>query len=216
MERCETGSGKNCYPDWKRAISGLRGANPPPVPGSPALIIVDMQSYFLEQEGPAYLGAEEIIPNVQRLLDAFSDLKFSIFATRNSSPEFDGPIEKWWGTRLEPDDRWARLDPRITYPANTVILNKHLYGTFSSTNIDARLKKAECDSIIVCGVMTHLCCETTAREGFQHGYDVYFMADANATSSHEIHRSTLVALAHGFAYVLDTEEMINLLEGGNG
>ncbi len=201
--------------DWRKAIEGLLGSRKPPQPENPALIVVDMQRYFLEISAPAYLGAEEIIPNVQRLLDAFADAKFPIFATKYFSPESDGPIEKWWSTRLEPDDRWAELDPRIRYPEEAVILDKHLYGTFS-TDIDARLKEAGCDSVIVCGVMTHLCCETTAREAFQHGYNVYFMADANATSTRDLHVSTLRALAHGFAYVLGTEEMVKLLEGGNG
>ncbi len=157
-----------------------------------------------------------MIPNVQGLVDAFACAKSPIFATRYSSAESDGPVEEWWNVRLEPGDRWAELDPRLRFPANMVILDKHLYGTFSSTNIDARLKEAGCDSIIICGVMTHLCCETTAREAFQHGYDVYFMADGNATYNDDVHISTLVALAHGFSYVLDTEEMIKLLGGENG
>lgn len=201
--------------DWRKAIEGLLGSRKPPQPNMPALIVVDMQRYFLERGAPAYLGAEEIIPNVQRLLDAFADANFPIFATRYSSTEADGPVEKWWGVRLEPDDRWAELDPRIRYPESTANLDKHLYGTFT-TDIAARLKEAGCESVIVCGVMTHLCCETTAREAFQHGYNVYFIADANATSTHDLHIAALITLAHGFAYVLGTEEMLKLLEEENG
>jgi bifunctional isochorismate lyase/aryl carrier protein len=208
-------SGVDSIPGWRKAIAGLRGSSPAPVPQSPALIVVDMQRYFLEKGAPAYLGAEEIIPNVQRLVEAFASLRFPIFATRYFSTPSDGPIERWWGTRLEPDDPWSELDPRLAYPKPAVVLDKHLYGAFS-TDIDARLRQTSCDSVVVCGVMTHLCCETTAREAFQHGYDVYFVADANATSRQETHISTLRALAHGFAHVLGTKEMVELLGGERG
>jgi bifunctional isochorismate lyase/aryl carrier protein len=202
--------------DWRKVTEGLLGSRDPPAPARPALIVVDMQRYFLEQGAPAYLGAEGILPQVQRLLDAFEKYRLPIFATRYSSGESDGPVEKWWNVRLERDDKWAVLDPRITYPASTVVLDKNMYGSFSSTDIDARLKTAGCDSVFVCGVMTHLCCETTAREAFHLGYDVYFVADANATSTIEMHLSTLRVLAHGFAYVVSAEHVFDLLEGTDG
>jgi isochorismate hydrolase len=118
--------------------------------------------------------------------------------------------------RLEPVEKWAELDPRIIFPKGAQILDKSLYGTFASTDIDARLNKAGCDSVVICGVMTHLCCETTAREAFHHGYDVFFVADANATSSEKLHLGTLSALAHGFAYIVSADEIIELLGGKNG
>jgi isochorismate hydrolase len=193
---------------WRGAVEGLLGSREPPEPAKPALIVVDMQRYFLEEGAPAHLGAERIIPKVQELVGAFTNAGFPIYVTRYSSAEIDGPVENWWGVRLEPDDRWAELDPRIVYPDDAVVLDKHMYGTFSSTDIDARLRRSGCDSVVVCGVMTHLCCETTAREAFLHGYVVFLVADANATSTEELHLSTLRALAHGFAYIVSTDEMI--------
>jgi nicotinamidase-related amidase len=148
-------------------------------------------------------------------VNAFAKTGFPMFVTRYSSTETDGPVERWWGVRLEHDDEWAALDQRIEYPEVSVVLDKNLYGTFSSTDIDARLRELGCDSVVVCGVMTHLCCETTAREAFHHGYDVYFVADANATSTDELHTATLRALAHGFANIVTVDEMISMLEGLN-
>ncbi|KYK30074.1 MAG: hypothetical protein AYK23_04725 [Candidatus Proteinoplasmatales archaeon SG8-5] len=198
--------------EWQGVIEGLLGSRDPPVPKKPALIVVDMQRYFLEEGAPAYLGAEQIIPNVQHLADAFKNAGLPTYITRYSSAKTDGPVERWWGVRLESDDRWAELDPRIDYPDNAVVLDKSLYGTFSSTDIDTRLKREGCGSVVVCGVMTHLCCETTAREAFHHGYGVYFVADANATSALDLHLSALRALAHGFAYILSTDDMVRILE----
>lgn len=201
---------------WRRAIAGRLGSRSPPRPEKPALVVVDMQRYFLEESAPAYLGVKGIIPNVQLLVNAFESAGLPIFVTRYCSAEVDGPVEKWWNVRLEPGEIWAELDPRIAYPESATILEKHLYGTFASTDIDARLKKKGCDSVVICGVMTHLCCETTAREAFHHGYGVLFVADANATSSDEMHISTLRALAHGFAHIVSADEITKLLGENDG
>jgi len=59
----------------------------------------------------------------------------------------------------------------------------------------------------VAGVMTNLCCETTAREAFVRGFRVFFSVDATATSSVDLHEATLKNLAYGFAYFLDCERL---------
>ena len=47
--------------------------------------------------------------------------------------------------------------------------------------------------------MTHLCCETTARSAFVHGYEVFFLVDGTATYNQDFHRASLMNLAHGVA-----------------
>ena len=202
---------------WRKAIEGLRGSGVPPTPESPALMVVDMQRYFLEEGAPAFLPtALPLIPRVNRLIQAFDELGSPIFATRYASSQQTDPIVRWWGTRLEPTDPYAEIDPRIVLPEGTPVLEKHLYGTFHSTDVHSRLRERNVRSVVICGVMTDLCCETTAREAFQHGYSVYFMADGSASSDASLHHSALATLAHGFAHVLSVKEMVQLLEGGDG
>lgn len=61
--------------------------------------------------------------------------------------------------------------------------------------------------VIVSGVMTNLCCETTAREAFVRGFRVFFSTDATATSSAELHDATLKNLAYGFTYLVDCKRI---------
>lgn len=61
--------------------------------------------------------------------------------------------------------------------------------------------------VIVTGVMTNLCCETTAREAFVKGFRVFFSTDATATSSLELHDASLKNMAYGFAYLVDSERI---------
>lgn len=63
------------------------------------------------------------------------------------------------------------------------------------------------------GVMTNLCCETTAREAFVKGFRVFFSTDATATLDLELHEATLKNLAYGFAYLVDCDRLQDGLLG---
>ncbi len=200
-------------PEWKYALQGLRGMNPPPTPKKPALLVIDMQRYFCDPGAPAYgRDFELVMEPVQSLIDAFGKLELPVFATKYHSKDGTDPTVRWWGTTLEHDSPWTEIDPRIKLPDGTQVLGKHLYGTFSATDLDKRLRKLGCDSVVICGVMTDLCCETSAREAFQLGYTVYFVGDATATSDLMLHLSALATLAHGFAYIVTVDDMLELLE----
>ena len=63
------------------------------------------------------------------------------------------------------------------------------------------------EEVIVTGVMTNLCCDTTAREAFIRGFRVFFSTYATATSDLELHEATLKNLAYGFAYFVDCKRL---------
>lgn len=217
MKQKAEGAGTDKNFAWQRAITGLRGSRPPPIPQKPALLVIDMQRYFIDDEAPAYIQfSENLLPGIQALINIFEEARLPIFATKYASSKEEDPVVKWWGTRLESSSKWAELDPRLRLPKNAVILEKHLYGTFSSTDLDKRLKKAGIDSVVICGVLTDLCCETTAREAFQLGYDVYFLADGTATIDENLHLGALATLAHGFAYIITMSKMLGLMEARHG
>ena len=67
--------------------------------------------------------------------------------------------------------------------------------------------------VIVTGVMTNLCCETTARDAFIRGFRVFFSTDATATINAELHEATLKNMAYGFAYLLDCQRLQDGLSG---
>ena len=199
--------------DWKSELNGLRGLRKPELPKKPALMVIDMQRYFCEPGAPAYNPRHEaIIPRIQSLIELFGRKNWPVFATRYYSSSHNDPVVRWWGTELARDSQWFGLDKRLGLE-RAAILDKDLYGTFSSTDIDTELRARNCDTVVICGVMTDLCCETTAREAFQEGYNVIFSADGTATSSDLLQLGTLAGLAHGFAYIMDIDEILELLEG---
>ncbi len=87
------------------------------------------------------------------------------------------------------------------------ILDKNRYSAFFGTDLDKRLRVEGVEDLLICGVMTNCCCETTARDAFVRDYRVFFVADATATANEELHLSSLKNLAYGFAYIVNTKHI---------
>ena len=68
------------------------------------------------------------------------------------------------------------------------------------------------EQVVVTGVLTHMCCETTARSAFCRGFEVYVGADATASSSEERHLQSLLAMADSVAVILGSEEILERCE----
>ena len=75
------------------------------------------------------------------------------------------------------------------------------------------LQRKKVKQVVITGVLTHLCCETTARSAFMRGFEVFFTIDATATYNKDFHISTLLNLSHGFALPVLTQEVLHLLNG---
>lgn len=87
------------------------------------------------------------------------------------------------------------------------MVEKNTYSAFGKTDLEERLVDLGVKEVIVSGVMTNLCCETTAREAFVRGFRVFFSADATATVNEELHEATLKNMAYGFAYLVDCQRL---------
>lgn len=91
---------------------------------------------------------------------------------------------------------------------NRTVIDKNQYSAFFKTNLDEILKANHIEDVIITGVMTNCCCETTAREAFMYGYRVFFINDATSTFNEELHLATLKNLSFGFARVQNTQNLI--------
>jgi isochorismate hydrolase len=67
------------------------------------------------------------------------------------------------------------------------------------------------EDLILTGVMTNMCCESTARDAYFRDYRVFFPADATAATTEEMHRASLINLAYGFASITTTEKLLDQL-----
>ncbi|MDD5094875.1 MAG: isochorismatase family protein [Dehalococcoidia bacterium] len=179
-------------------------------PKRSALLVIDMQRYFVDESSGAYLSASAaIIPGILRVIDCFSHAGSPIFFTRHLNTDVNaGMMSSWWhGDLIRPEDPLSEISPRFDVSKGTVI-EKSRYDAFYQTQLGEILHGQNINQVIICGVMTHLCCETTARSAFMRGFEVFFAVDGTATQNEAFHRAALLNLAHGFAVPVLIEEIV--------
>lgn len=178
-------------------------------PGATALLVIDMQGYFIDPLSHAHLpGAGHIIPGIQALADAFAEAGLPVVYTRHLNTQDDaGSLGLWWADLIRVEDPLSEISPELDTSLGTVI-EKNQYDAFHGTGLEEALRKRGVTRVVVTGVATHLCCETTARSAFVRGFEVTFPADGTATYDEEHHVATLLNLAHGFATVVSVEDLL--------
>ncbi|XP_016460046.1 nicotinamidase 2 [Nicotiana tabacum] len=174
-----------------------------PDPKSAVLLVIDMQNYF-------YSMAKPILPAINTTIDLCRQASVPVIFTRHrhKSPDDYGMLYEWWnGDIIKDGTVEAELIPELDRRESDLVVEKHTYSAFIDTNLEEKLLEMGKKEVIVSGVMTNLCCETTAREAFVRGFRVFFSTDATATSSAELHDATLKNLAYGFTYLVDCKRI---------
>jgi len=189
----------------------------PFVPGQSALLVLDMQRYFLENSSHAYVpSAQAIIPGIGELIQEYTMRSLPIIFTRHvNSAQNAKLMVKWWKESIHEANPLSEIIEEL-HVSNGIVLTKSQYDAFYDTSLEDILKKNRVNQVVICGVMTHLCCETTARSAFMRGFEVFFTVDGTATYNENFHLATLLNLSHGFATAaLVSELLTSLRNDGN-
>ncbi len=176
---------------------------------SVALLVLDMQCYFLERVSHAFIpSAEAIVPNIKKLQECFLERGGRVFQTRHvNTMENAGGMNRWWRELLTASNGLCEVIGDIT-DDRVKCLDKSQYDAFFKTNLETELKTLGIHQVVITGVMTHLCCESTARSAFMRGFEVFFVVDATATYNLQFHRASLLTLSHGFVVPVLTGEIV--------
>ena len=177
-----------------------------------ALLVLDMQSYFLEPGSHAFVpSAQAILPGILSLIEGFSNQKLPvIFSQHVNTPENAGSMGTWWADLIQVGDPSSAIIPQLKEKVK-LLIQKNQYDAFFQTTLNSLLHHNRVSQVVICGVMTHLCCETTARSAFMHGFEVFFPVDGSATYNLAFHQAALLNLAHGFATITTVAEILKLL-----
>ncbi len=182
-----------------------------------ALLIIDMQEYFLNPSSHAYLpAAEAIIDPIKKLQQEFEKRENPVFFTRYGlDPETSKTsiMHRWWKGSLSTEDPMFAISSKFEVKEEFVY-EKDTYDTFLGTNLAFLLDKMGYTSLVITGVTTHLCCENTARSAFNYGFEVYLPVDCMASYTEELHLSTLKAASHGFGIPITSNEILELMNDG--
>ncbi len=182
-----------------------------------ALLVVDMQNAFLHPDGPTYMPAgAAIVDAVAAVANAFRAAGRPVLYTRHAEDPAGGNagmMAFWWEGSSPREGTWeAEIFEGLAPRPGDVVIPKIRYNAFVATDLELRLREAGVKDLAITGVMTNLCCESTARDAFMRDFRVFFAADGTAAPSLEFHRSSLLNLAYGFAYVLTCDELVAMVK----
>ncbi len=183
-------------------------------PAKAALLAIDMQEYFLRPESHAFLPAAPVIlANVLALAEGCEQAGRPVLLTRHANtPANSRQMARWWREILTADHPLGAIAPGLARPGRAVI-DKSQYDAFIATDLEERLRAAGVEQLVIAGVATHLCCESTARSAFARGFAVFMALDATATWNRRLHMASLRSLAHACAVPLRTTDLLAALAG---
>jgi isochorismate hydrolase len=175
-----------------------------PERGRTTVILIDLQEYFRGIINP-------ILDNIVRLISVTREKNVPlVFTQHGHDPRSDhGMIGQWWTDLIIEGSDDARLIPELRVRKEDHIILKNTYSAFHETDLEEKLRSLKVTDLVIGGVMTNLCCETTARDAFVRNFRVFFLADGTSTISEDLHLATLKNLAYGFATLLSCNHFID-------
>lgn len=197
-------------------------------PGRAAVVTVDVQNDFCHPKG--FLGQrgapmhliESMLPRLARFLDearaqsipvihvishhdeqyaspvvTAQKLRHGLPMELDGRPLKDAPycLKGTWGAEL------AGIDAR---PGEEIVI-KHRYSGFHNTNLDLVLRSRGIQTVILTGVATNACVESTGRDVYMHDYYLVFVSDGTATTSQAAHDGTLANIDQFFGEVASAD-----------
>ena len=172
---------------------------------------MDMNAYFATPAGRSYLPmTEQIIPNLKLLIDYWRTVGAAVIFTRHGHEgEHDlGMLGRFFSDYIRVDEPESEIIPELSPRNHETVIRKKTYDAFLGTPLNSTLEERGIDQVLVTGVLTHMCCETTARSAFCRGFEVYVAVDAMASSSEERHLGSLLSMADSVAVMMSTAEIL--------
>jgi biuret amidohydrolase len=198
--------------EWLERISPFNTHEMKLNPDKAALLVIDMQTFFLDPLSPSYTcGGPAILPHVKKLIYAFREVSIPIIYTRHvHHPEMldAGIMGWWWKGMCKEGSPESEVHPAIQPTAGEKVILKHRYSAFYNTDLETVLRVLKVEDLVISGVMTNMCCESTARDAYFRDYRVFFLADGTGSINEEMQVASLLNLAFGFAWITRIDEIL--------
>lgn len=174
-----------------------------------ALIVIDMQNEFVT-------AAKPILNEVNATIISARRAGIPVIFSQHGHPDPENDektsvLVRWWsagGSIRKGSHEWELLSD-LNVASNEIILDeKQTYDAFYRTRLKSILDEHNVDTVIIAGVLTQFCCETTARSAFVQNYDVIFLSDGTGPPC----EGTIETIAFGFGKVITCAEMRDKLD----
>jgi bifunctional isochorismate lyase/aryl carrier protein len=182
-------------------------------PARAALLIHDMQEYFLNFWGENSAMMETVVANIKALRDFAKKHNIPVYYTaqpKEQSDEDRALLNDMWGPGLTRSPEQQRVIAALAPDEADTVLVKWRYSAFHRSPLEELLKETGRNQLIITGVYAHIGCMTTATDAFMRDIKPFFVADALADFSREEHLMSLKYVAGRSGRVVMTEELLPL------
>jgi len=191
-------------------------------PKNAALVVVDVQNDFVSPNGSAGKRGEDvsaamaIMSPLSRLINEARRVGLTIVYIRTTHSEWtDTPswiyrTSQKGGLSTCREGTWGAefYDGIAPLPTERVVV-KHRYSAFINTDLNTVLKARNIQSVLVCGVATNVCVETTARDAYMFDYYVTMIDDCSAAYEAKLHLGTLENMRRHFGLVVSSKDIVD-------
>lgn len=180
--------------------------------GRSALLIHDMQRYFLAPFEPGALEAP--IANIARLAAHCRAQGAPIFYTAQTGDQDRrdrGLQADLWGPGMRAIPEHEAIVEALAPQESDFVLVKHRYSAFQRSNLENLMRARGRDQLLICGVYGHIGCMLTAAEAFQRDIEPFFVADGIGDFSRERHDSAVAYVADRCGVALSTAQALEAL-----
>jgi ureidoacrylate peracid hydrolase len=199
-------------------------------PRQTALVVVDMQNYFVKQGHQSEIpAAREIVPNINRLAAELRRRGGNVVWVRNGTNDTRDSWSNYHDYLQSPDRAERRLksmeigEDGYEYwhlndirPEDAQITKKRYSALIQgSSDLEAHLRERGIDTLLITGTATNVCCESTARDAMMLNFKVVMVADGLATHTDEEHNATLSSFYGQFGDVQTVDEVFESLARGD-
>jgi len=188
-----------------------------------ALLVVDLQNAFCRPEGSfvrrglAIEGIERVVERCRRLVDHATRAGWPVVYTRLAyQPDYrdagllvaNQPAIRALGGYADGSFDAAIVDALPTAGDSTIVLRKTRYDPFCGTDLEGELRRRGVGDLVVCGVTTNVCVESTVRRAHDLDFPVRIVEDAMASYDAALHRASIETMARHFATRVDSEALV--------
>jgi len=179
------------------------------------LLIIDMQDYFLSPDSHAFIpSSPTVMDRIIQLKEICQNQDIPVFFTRHINTEKNAKmLGKWWKDLITAAHPHSEICSELD-TSGCEVITKTQYDAFFKTGLQASLKKLKIETLIVTGVMTNLCCETTVRSAFVRGFKPLLPIDLTAAYTEFLHMGSVVNLSYGFTVPSLSNQIIEKIEKG--
>lgn len=183
----------------------------------PALLIIDIQNDYFPGGNMPLHQPETALEQTTRILDHFRQRQLPLVHIRHASVRPGANF-------MVPGTSGQEIHPQLTPREGEPVMTKHFPSAFQQTSLHDDLQNLGVEQLVICGMMTHMCIDTSVRSAFERGYRVQLIGDATATrplqfggqeiAADQVQNAFLASLNGIFAEVLSAEQWLQ--QGGSG